>query len=186
MLRDIKGPDVFVRAIAKLADLGIHPTAHIVGDGPDRDSYRGLVDKLNLDGQIAFHDPLPARQAFAMARNVVVPSRGESMPYIVLETIAAQIPIIATRVGGIPEIFGREKSALVEPGDEDALAEAMMSHLDDQAAAGEQARERARRIAGRFSVEHMASMIESAYRSAERGRRTDALRANALAAGKTR
>ena len=49
---------------------------------------------------------MPARQAFALARIIVVPSRAEAMPYIVLEALAAGKPMIATAVGGIPEIFG--------------------------------------------------------------------------------
>ena len=68
---------------------------------------------------------------------MVVPSRAESMPYIVLETVAAGLPIIATRVGGIPEILGSED--LVEPGDAGALADAIRRVLDDPAAARDRA-----------------------------------------------
>ena len=53
-----------------------------------------------------FHGPMPAREAFALGRVLVVPSRAESLPYVVLEAAAAGVPLIATRVGGIPEIFG--------------------------------------------------------------------------------
>ncbi len=71
--------------------------------------YKEQVNRLGLDSAITFFDPMPARQAFAMARTVVVPSRAEAMPYIVLETLAAARPLIATRVGGIPEILGRSR-----------------------------------------------------------------------------
>ena len=58
--------------------------------------------------------PMPARRAFALARTVVLPSRAESLPYVVLEAAAAGIPLIATRVGGIPEIFEGETERLVD------------------------------------------------------------------------
>ena len=72
---------------------------------------------------------MPAREAFASARIIVVPSRAESMPYVVLEAIAAGMPIVATRVGGIPEIFGPAADELVVPGDPGALAQAIEDML---------------------------------------------------------
>lgn len=175
ILRDIKGPDVFIRAIAALRDKGVAANAHIIGDGPDREAYQNLVGSLGLDDRIKFHEPMPARQAFAMAKTVVVPSRGESMPYIVLETIAAEMPIISTSVGGIPEIFGREASMLLPPADVDALASAMHSHLQDPAVHAEQAKKRAHRIRDQFSVTTMTRSIERIYRTADGSRDTSDL-----------
>ncbi len=65
--------------------------------------------------------PMPARQAFALGRIMVVPSRAESFPYIVLEAAAAGKPLIATRVGGIPDMFGPLAERLVPPDDRIAL-----------------------------------------------------------------
>ncbi|MEM8812087.1 MAG: glycosyltransferase [Pseudomonadota bacterium] len=165
MLRDIKGPDVFIRAMKLLNEGGAPATAHIVGDGPDSEAYQALVQEVGLGERISFHASMPARNAFAMADNIVVPSRGESMPYIVLEAIAAEMPIIATDVGGIPEIFASETDRLIEPGDPQALARAMAGHLADPETYRANARERAARIADTFSLAHMAEAIEDAYRS---------------------
>jgi glycosyltransferase involved in cell wall biosynthesis len=84
-----------------------------------------MVRDLGLSATVRFHRPMPARQAFALALAVVVPSRAESMPYIVLEAIGAGMPLVATRVGGIPEIFGPASDRLVPPGDAPALAAAL-------------------------------------------------------------
>lgn len=164
MMRDLKGPDVFLRALARLKASGRKVTAHFVGDGPDQARYQTMIGDLGLDENVTVHDAMPARQAFALARTVVVPSRAESMPYIVLEAIAAQKPVICTDVGGIPEIFAGESGRLVEPGSDAALAEAMMAALDDrnQTALAKKMRGALRE---RFSVEVMARDVMEAYRA---------------------
>lgn len=99
-------------------------------------------------------------------RVVVVPSRAESLPYIVLEAGAAARPVIATRVGGITEIFGPTAGALIAPDSVDALVTAMQQVLHDPAAAREQAHLRHRFIREHFSLPRMVDRIEAAYRVA--------------------
>jgi glycosyltransferase involved in cell wall biosynthesis len=119
---------------------------------------------LGLEDAVSVNDPMPARKAFAMARIVVVPSRAESMPYIVLEAMAAAKPVVATAVGGIPEIFEGSNAALVPPGNAKALADAMIAALDQPDIANVAAAE-ASRIHDRFSVAAMTETIEEAYRN---------------------
>lgn len=64
---------------------------------------------------------------------MVVPSRAESLPYIVLEALASGLPLIASRVGGIPEILGNDSVAMVPPDNADALASAMAAAVSDPA-----------------------------------------------------
>ncbi len=166
MLRDLKGPDVLIRAIAELRAQGTDATAHIYGAGDDAPSYHTLVDELGLGAAIAFHEPSPARQAFATGRVLVVPSRAESMPYIVLEAAAAAVPMIATAVGGIPEIFGPYADRLVPPGDAEALAGAMavaMAKPEQIAKATAELRATVRSV---HTVAAMAASVESVYRRA--------------------
>lgn len=108
MLRDLKGPDVFIQAFARMErSIGQPMSGVIVGDGPDRDKYASMIDKAGLSQRISMHAAMPARQAFELAPTVVVPSRAEAMPYIVLEALAAGKTVIASHVGGIPEVLGR-------------------------------------------------------------------------------
>lgn len=165
MMRDLKGPDVFLDAMALLqkAD-GSGPTAHFVGDGPDKDKYLKQIKDLGLSAKVTVHDAMPARKAFAMAKCVVVPSRAESMPYIVLEAIAAACPIICTNVGGIPEIFDTDPEVLVEAGNKTALSEAMNAMLASKSAK-KIAKNRQTAIKKRFSVSVMAGDVMKAYQA---------------------
>lgn len=168
MLRDLKGVDVFIAALAKLSEAYPDLTAHIVGAGEAADEarYRRLAAAAGLKDRVAFHAPMPAREAFGLARTIVVPSRAESMPYIVLEATAAGMPIIATNVGGIPEILDGEADRLVVPADAEALTTAMRRAMEEPEAMREEADARARRIAERFSLLTMAAEVERLYREA--------------------
>ncbi|MCB1494937.1 MAG: glycosyltransferase family 4 protein [Bauldia sp.] len=165
-LRDLKGPDVFIEALAEIERTGkATPTALIVGDGPDEPRYRQMVGDLGLSEAVAFREPMPARRAFRHARGVIVPSRAESMPYIVLETIAAGMPLVATRVGGIPEIFGPEAERLVPPGDAPALAAAMARLRDDPATVKADSERLRDSVRARFSVSAMAAAVAEVYQA---------------------
>lgn len=164
MLRDLKGVDVLLEATATLAEQGRPSTLTIVGDGPHEQRYRDFVSRRGLQDSVRFLGPLPTREALASGRAVVVPSRAESMPYVVLETIAAGMPIIATRVGGVPEIFGPHADELVAAADADALAAAMADTAADPAGALSAAERRRKHIEGEFSLQNMWSRIESVYR----------------------
>jgi glycosyltransferase involved in cell wall biosynthesis len=166
-LRDLKGPDLLIEALAKLASVGgPPPTAVIVGSGDGKPRYEALVSERGLAGSVKFLPPMPARQAFAMGRIMVVPSRAESLPYIVLETVAAGLPIIASRVGGIPEILGEAAAELVPPGDVAALANAMRDSRRRLADAVRRASVLRAEIAPAFSVTTMAAGINQVYDAA--------------------
>jgi glycosyltransferase involved in cell wall biosynthesis len=163
-LRDLKGPDLFIEALARLArGRGLPPTATIVGSGDGKPRYEALVRERGLAGSVAFLPPMPARQAFALGRIMVVPSRAESLPYIVLEAVAAGMPIIASKVGGIPEILGENAEQLVQPGDIAALAAAMGAARSGLPEAERRAAALREQIAPVFSVAAMASSINSLY-----------------------
>ena len=165
MLRSLKGIDVFLQAIARLRyEHGRAVTAHVIGQTDEMVRYVGLARALGIEDQIAFHTPKPTREAFAMACALVVPSRAESMPYVVLEAIAAGLPIVATRVGGVPEIFGPRADELVPPGDAAALALAIDRMLADPADAARAATERREWLMPRFHIDVMQEQVEKLYR----------------------
>ncbi|MDH0123354.1 glycosyltransferase family 4 protein [Brucella intermedia GD04153] len=161
-MRELKGPDVMIRALARLRDRNQRAlTATMVGDGAEKPGFIALAEELGLSGQIRFLPGMAAREAFALGRIMVVPSRAEAFPYIVLEALAAGKSVIASNVGGIPEVFGPRSPALVEP-EEEALADKMLGVADDPAAF-RSAMPDAARLHERFSLQTMAHSIETIY-----------------------
>jgi len=165
-LRRLKGVDVLIDAVARLARDGRAVTATIVGDGADRDAFVAAAAAHNLGAQVRFVGAKPARQGFAMGRMLVVPSRAESLPYVVLEAAAAGLPIIATRVGGIPEIFGPDAGDLVPPDDPAALAEAIAASLHDRGARHSVSLRLKSRVRASFSIDAMTDGVLAGYREA--------------------
>lgn len=129
-MRAIKGVDVLLDALDVVAHAtGKAPKVLMLGDGPQMDEYKALAEELDLAEAVDFVGRRPVREAFAATNTIVVPSRAESLPYIVIESIAAGKNVIASDVGGIGEIFGPTRDALIPSNDFEALAEAMEKTL---------------------------------------------------------
>jgi glycosyltransferase involved in cell wall biosynthesis len=167
-LRAAKGIDTLLEAIAlAAARLGVIPRTVLVGSGPDKEILLAHARRLGIDGNISFTGPMPVREAFKLGRFMVVPSRAESLPYVVLEAAGARVPLIATNVGGIPEIFGPYRDRL-GPSDNPAdLCARMLAMLArPQAERERQAEELAAYVATRFSINAMVDAVMDGYREA--------------------
>ena len=164
--RDIKGADVLIDAVALLRGAGRNVRVTMAGDGVEDDALRAQVERLRLGANVRFAGHVPARAGFANGRVLVVPSRGDSLPYVVIEAAAAGIPIVATNVGGIPEIFGPLADTLVPPGDPRALSRAIAAALDDPQAAKARAQLLRERVRVHFSQTAMVDGVLAAYREA--------------------
>lgn len=162
-LRHLKGVDIVIDAIDRHRQNNRFVRLEIVGDGPDAARFRARVEQLGLTDRITFHAPMPIRAALPLARAVVLPSRAESLPYVVLETVAAGVPILATRVGGIAEVFGAGAGALLPPADVTALTDAIGRLIDAPQTARREAAALRSAIAGRFSIATMAAANEALY-----------------------
>ena len=152
-----KRPDLLVRAFRR-----IDGELQLVGDGPLRADVERLIAELGLAERVRLlgaRDDVPELRAEASC--VALASDYEGCPLTVLEAMAAGVPVVATRVGGVPELIDDGRTGLlVPPGDEEALAAAIARALADPGGLGAAAREVARR---RFSRERMASEIEAVY-----------------------
>jgi glycosyltransferase involved in cell wall biosynthesis len=165
-LRTLKGVDVLIDAIALLAREGQRVSVIIAGDGPDRAAFETQAAAQDVGDRVRFIGSTPARAAFALGRRLVVPSRAESLPYIVLEAAAAGMPLIATDVGGIAEIFGPDASELIAPGDPVILASAIGKSLREGPTSRANAVRLQARVAEGFSADVMTDAVLTGYRAA--------------------
>lgn len=164
-LRQLKGVDLYLTALAAL-NAKRPVSGHIVGSGTDEQALRALSGQLGLEDVVRFHGPMPIREALCLARFSVMPSRAESFPYVVLETLAAAKPLITTRVGGIGEMFGPQAGLLVPPDDAGALTAAMAAMLEDGRSAQANADQLAAYLKDRFGIRDMVAAVADFYRSA--------------------
>jgi len=164
--RHIKGADLLIDAVAKLRAGGRPVTLTLAGDGEESQTLKAQVEQLGLGDAVRFIGHVKARYGFSKGSLLVVPSRGDSMPYVVIEAAAAGIPMVAANIGGIPEIFGPHGDALFPSSNAAAMADAIETALKDPAAAKERAKSLRERIFMHFSQKAMVEGVFAGYRDA--------------------
>jgi glycosyltransferase involved in cell wall biosynthesis len=131
-LDKIKNIGLAIRALAS-PELRHSTLLHIVGEGPERSDLESLAAQLGLAEAVLFHgfqdNPVPY---FAHADMLLLPSLHEGTPYVVLEAMQLGIPIVASSVGGIPDILQHQRSALlITPTDCQSLIDAVSRLMGD-------------------------------------------------------
>jgi glycosyltransferase involved in cell wall biosynthesis len=165
--REIKGADLLIDAVARLRADGKNVTLTLGGDGEETAHLKAQIARLNLGDNVRFIGHVKARYGFSKGSLLVVPSRGDSMPYVVIEAAAAGMPMVAANVGGIPEIFGPDHAeALFAPNIVAAMADAIEGALDDMDAAQARAKSLRERIFLHFSQKAMVEGVLAGYRDA--------------------
>jgi glycosyltransferase involved in cell wall biosynthesis len=164
--RHIKGADLLIDAVARLRADGKPVTLTLAGDGEEIEALKAQIRSLGLGEAVRFIGHVKARYAFSKGKLLVVPSRGDSMPYVVIEAAAAGIPMVAANVGGIPEIFGSHDDALFAPNSVGAMADAIETALEDSDAAAVRAKSLRERVLMHFSQKAMVEGVLAGYRDA--------------------
>jgi glycosyltransferase involved in cell wall biosynthesis len=168
-LRSAKGVDTLIEALALLKRRdALAPRILIVGSGPDEALLRQMTVDQGVAAQCVFEPPGPIRAALAKAHVMVIPSRAESLPYVILEAAAAAQPLIATDVGGIKEIYGpRHADRLIPANEPTILAEAIRKALATPPAERlAQAADLALHVRANFCLNAMIDGVLDAYRTA--------------------
>jgi glycosyltransferase involved in cell wall biosynthesis len=146
----------------------------IVGDGPERSRLEARVELTGLKERVVFTGQVNDVQPFyAIADVFVLPSRSEGSPNVLLEAMAANLPIVASAVGGVPEMVVNDESALlVQPNDPASLAAAISDLLSDKVLAQRLAANAAGLVDTQYDPESYVRSLVQIYRQVIKARRT--------------
>ncbi len=160
-----KGADVLLEALARLPDSRI--MVSILGQGPERAALEARAARLGIADRVHWHGPVPdAGSLLAAFDALVIPSRTEGTPIVLFEAMAASVPIVATAVGGIPDVVSSQEAVLVPKEQPVALAEAIRSVIDDVAGARGRAAKAKARLDAHFGAGPWLRAYEELYRAA--------------------
>ena len=166
-----KGQTGLLRAFARLRSK--HPDAvlRLVGDGPDRDALERLASDFGIGGAVTFAGRLPEQETLAeiaRADILVLPSFMEGLPIVLMEAMALGVPVVSSRVAGIPELVSDGKTGLLfAPSDWDELAQCMERLLSDRALGETLAQNGKWKITSEFDTRKSATTLGSLFQSSE-------------------
>jgi len=132
----VKGVPILLKALEKLRKRRDDFLVHIVGNGPCKRRYMDLAHRYNLDTKVQFHGLRTKKEIAQLARNAaffVSASFYETQGCVILEALTAGLPVVAPRVGGIPEVVNEKVGILFPPGNPEKMARAIEFMLDNYA-----------------------------------------------------
>ncbi|HEV2862428.1 MAG TPA: glycosyltransferase [Pyrinomonadaceae bacterium] len=165
-----KGHVDLVGALGRLR--GVNFRLVIVGDGPERPAVERAAGERAISDRVVFAGHVSdVRPFYAMADLLALPSHSEGSPNVLLEAMASGLPVVATSVGGVPEIVAHEESALlVGARDEEAMAASIARMLRDAPLARRLAARSSELIAEHYTPDAYARSVAGLYRAVRRGR----------------
>jgi polysaccharide deacetylase family protein (PEP-CTERM system associated) len=161
-----KGAAVFLQAVPDI--LRLHPSARIIffGDGPLQQALMEQAAKLGVSASVVFAGFVPGFRELLPGVDILVnPSLSEEMPNVVLESMAAQVPLVATAVGAVREIAGTDLTVeIVPPGQPKRLADAVVKLLSDSGYSSSLALNARDRVQSTYSPERQNDALRALYR----------------------
>ncbi|MBN1869448.1 MAG: glycosyltransferase family 4 protein [Candidatus Omnitrophica bacterium] len=164
-LSDVKGQDILIEAMSKVTAQLRNVKLVLVGEGKTEDALKSKARDLNLNGHVQFFSVEVDRyEALSLFDLFVMPSRQEGLGLSIMEAQSAGLPVIASRVGGIPSLIEDGKTGvLVAPEDPDELAEAMVKLLRDKALMNRIGMAAREFIKAKYSSEVMIEKVVTLY-----------------------
>lgn len=165
-----KGIEILLKAAAMLRERGTRDFGlDLAGQGPLTDSLKVETRALGLADTVQFLGPLPRPDllaAYRRAHAFVLPSRHEGFPIAILEAWASGLPVLATSVGGIPEVCNSQNAILAPPEDPAALADGMKTLISQPSLGDALARAGRSLVEERFTWDAIADRYDTVYRDA--------------------
>jgi len=158
-----KGLDVLIESLSELGDLPIQLA--VLGDGAQRSELQQRGRDLRLQSRISWCGAMERASQFLAAFDLfVISSRTEGTPITLFEAVHARVPIVATEVGGVPDVVSRNEAVLVAPDDPRALASAIRQVHAAPREAAERAGKARDRLDKEFAGEPWLAAYERIYR----------------------
>ncbi len=168
-LLPVKGYDIAIRAWRLLRDRGIDVDLLMLGDGVLSHQHEALINELGLKGHVHLLGTQSAHvvwQLMSRSTGVVVPSRQEGLPFVVIEAGVAGVPVIASSVGGIPEVIRNGIDGILVPSENsEALSTAVIQIVTNPDFASNLAESLHERVIADFSAQTMADRYRNLYRA---------------------
>jgi len=162
-----KGADVLLDALAHLKDLPIKVS--MLGAGPEESALLARARRLGVERKLCWHGLVPgAGSRFAAFNVFVLSSRTEGTPMVLFEAMAAGVPIVASRVGGVPDVISEAEAVLVAPDDPVALAGQIRAAYHDPARDLERTHRARARLVQEFALPPWIARYDAIYRLASR------------------
>jgi glycosyltransferase involved in cell wall biosynthesis len=166
-LHPVKGLEVFLRAARVINERGRRARFIIAGDGPLREQLQALAQQYGLAHEVMFlGHRSDGNNILGLMDLFVLPSLSEGIPMVLLEALALARPVVATAVGGIPEVIEHEiNGLLVDAGNHDDLATGCLRVMSDPVLAQGLGHAGRKRVEEAFSADIMAENVANVYRS---------------------
>jgi len=162
-----KGPDILVEALSQLGDVPV--TVSFVGAGPLRQSLENRAVALGVADRIRWHGLVPGAGRLLRAFDVfALTSRTEGTPVALFEAMAAEVPIVAAGVGGVPDVVSTGEALIIPPEDPRAVATALREVFRNRAAARRRACAARERLEREFGLALWLQRYEAVYRAVRR------------------
>ncbi len=165
ILRSVKGHEVTLKAVKTVVDSIPNAKFLIIGDGPRKKELENIAHDLGISKHVVFTgfvENIP--EIYSFSDVAILSSWSEGLPQSLLQAMATGIPVVATKVGGVPEVVNHEETGiLLEPGDHEALAEGIIRILTNPDLSLQCTKRAKDLVIQKHSVKLMIDKIESIY-----------------------
>jgi len=157
-----KGADVLIRAFSSLSEPGT--VLSLIGTGPQEGMLRELAGSLGVGDRIRWHGIIPnAGQLMGAFDLFVLPSRTEGTPMVLFEAMAAEVPVVCTSVGGVPDVVSDAEAVLVTSENSEEMGKAIRTTLSSEQESSVRAERARRRLRHEFSVDPWVERYDGVY-----------------------
>jgi glycosyltransferase involved in cell wall biosynthesis len=165
ILRSVKGHEITLQAVKSVIKGVPEAKFLIVGDGPARERLENLVDELSIREYVIFTGFVRSiPEIYSFSDVIVLSSWSEGLPQSLIQAMAAGVPVVATAVGGVPEVvIHGQTGILVEAGDSHGLAEGIIKLLKDPELCKRLTEKAKQHVMDKYTIDHMIEKIEALY-----------------------